>query len=706
MAVFFGQTVDMLEQFSDSTLETGIVETDAGGVLTVASANQYVSSPSASELAPGTTATAFYRLATGTGFPSVSGGFWYRSPTNISTNAQTYVHALTNQASTVFLTVRDEVTSGAVRQLRFTVGATVDQLTITGDTWYWITSKATNAGDCLINVYAADHTLLKEIVISGQVPASDMNRYQIGRHATISATVTGSQFFDDWVLDKTSAQFPLLAWEATVPLQGAIAGTSTITGSLNPDSTLAGSINGQSTISGSLQVQKTLGGSIAGASSVSGKVNGTAYIIDHTHVDLYTSIPQAYIDIIKDKWINVPGESHSLGYRNGLQFVEDIEAKFSVTITEVGDPLDATSTGSLRCDKANWGDYDSPTGWLRSLGEEDWYTNAAGIARVKAHIKYCHDNNFGGTYLGFGWCWDMTWVNAATATKDPVYKCGWAGSSGAGPEGNLAWGLDAEDFAITGNTVCLDTYLAATKQYVDYCESTGYDTKMFFTTGPVDGYSGERAYGRYLKQERIRDYVRNNGGWLFDYGDILRYNNAGTSRNDLWADADTNTHFFEMIADDNMLDFDGSYVEDGDHIGQRGALRLGKAQWVMMAMMEGWDGSSGAVLSGQMDATSTASGSLSVSKLLSGQIAGESSVFGTLNSAIELSGVILGASTVSGSISVSKLLSGTKSAISTITGRLNGALILPKMVNIAFISKCESITFTAKRVNIAFGGGQ
>jgi hypothetical protein len=35
---------------------------------------------------------------------------------------------------------------------------------------------------------------------------------------------------------------------------------------------------------------------------------------------------------------------------------------------------------------------------------------------------------------------------------------------------------------------------------------------------------------------------------------------------------------------------DGTYTEDGDHIGQRGALRLAKAMWWMLARMAGWDG--------------------------------------------------------------------------------------------------------------------
>ncbi len=46
-----------------------------------------------------------------------------------------------------------------------------------------------------------------------------------------------------------------------------------------------------------------------------------------------------------------------------------------------------------------------------------------------------------------------------------------------------------------------------------------------------------------------------------------------------------------MIHSDNMLNLDGTpHTEDGDHIGQRGALRLGKALWWMLARIAGWDG--------------------------------------------------------------------------------------------------------------------
>lgn len=323
-------------------------------------------------------------------------------------------------------------------------------------------------------------------------------------------------------------------------------------------------------------------------SSSGGSSRPTVVIIDHTYVDKYDDIPQYWINEVKKMWVNVAGESHSSGYRIGLDLLEAQDSRFQVVNTEAGTPEMADVTINLRSSPATWGDVGQTAGWVHLYGEEDWYTSATAIANTKAHLQYCKDNNFGLSAFGFGWCWDMTWQNNPDGPVDPVYKCRWAGSSEGGPQGNLRWGLDAADNP--SNSVCLDTYLQATQAYIDYCRANNIATKVFFTTGPVDDYSGESGYQRQLKQDRIRAYVRNNGGYLFDYADILAWDDAGTEHTEVWTDADGGTHRYQMIADDNMLDLVGPYDEDGDHIGERGALRLGKATWVMLALMAGWDG--------------------------------------------------------------------------------------------------------------------
>jgi hypothetical protein len=74
---------------------------------------------------------------------------------------------------------------------------------------------------------------------------------------------------------------------------------------------------------------------------------------------------------------------------------------------------------------------------------------------------------------------------------------------------------------------------------------------------------------------------------LFDYADILCWSDAGLMHVATWNDGGA-LRQHPQIHPDNMLDLDGTYQEDGDHIGERGALRLGKALWVMLARMAGW----------------------------------------------------------------------------------------------------------------------
>lgn len=367
-----------------------------------------------------------------------------------------------------------------------------------------------------------------------------------------------------------------------------------ITGSVTQDS-----LTGDQSISGSiLENLPEISGTVSQDSSVSSQegtgavTNPSILIIDHNAVALYSDIPEEYKTAIKQKWLSVPGESHSGGYRTGLALLEALDPSFAVNVVESGTPEMPTSS-YLRASRATWGDLTHATGWRYEYGEEDWFTSAAALAQTKTFLQYAHDQGFGLSAVGFGWCWDETWHNAPTTAKDPVYKCGWAGSSVGGPEGDLPWGLDAADSSITGNSICMDTYLNATQEFIDYCVANSINTKVFFTTGPVDNLlATENAYQRFLKHERIRDYVNTNGGILFDYADILCWDDAGNERNTSWTDGDGGVHTFQHIAADNLLNLDGS---DGSgnayHIGERGALRLGKALWVMLAMADGWEGS-------------------------------------------------------------------------------------------------------------------
>jgi hypothetical protein len=264
-------------------------------------------------------------------------------------------------------------------------------------------------------------------------------------------------------------------------------------------------------------------------------------ISDHMVVDKYDKIPQYYIDQVKKMYLVVAGESHSLGYIHGLELLESLNPTYDVSYSYSSSP-EAYTDQHLRISRYTWGDVDNATGWIESYGEEDWFTSALAISRTKAGITYCHDNNFEMSVFGFAWCYD-------------------------------------------GGYTDMTAYLSATQEYVDYCLSNGYSTKIFFETGPVDDWdarSDETSYLKSLAYQNIRDYVKADPSRiLFDYADILCYDAGNETPNtNTW-----NGYTFPIITDAN------NNPAGTGHISPTGELRLAKAIWWMLARIAGWDGS-------------------------------------------------------------------------------------------------------------------
>lgn len=308
-------------------------------------------------------------------------------------------------------------------------------------------------------------------------------------------------------------------------------------------------------------------------------------VYDHTSVDLWTNIPSWKVEIIKTLWLNVPGESHSAAYRNGLSYVQTyVNTNMVAVLWEQADGTAMCAyTNGIRVSRATKGDV-SRTTWRYSYGEEDWFTSATAITTTKNHISWCYSNSLPIHAIGFGWCWDMNWHNDVGGGSNAVYGCRWAGSTVGGPDGDLRWGIDDDDLANTGNHVSMKTYLDATVDYITFCQTSGYPTKVFFTTGPIESSpygEGEPGYQKAVKHDRIRQFVATNDYYLLDYADILCWSSNGVQTTKSW-----NGHTFQFIANENTKDFNWTETDaDLDHIGQNGALRIGKVLWVMLSDM-------------------------------------------------------------------------------------------------------------------------
>ncbi len=259
-------------------------------------------------------------------------------------------------------------------------------------------------------------------------------------------------------------------------------------------------------------------------------------IADHTIIDDFDKIPENYIAKVKEMWVTIPGESHSKAYRIGLTLLEEADNRYSVNITETGPP-EPYINSHLRASRATWGDLDHETGWRYSYGEEDWFTSENAVSRTKNGIAYANNNNFVIAAIGFGWCYDP--------------------------------GID------------VDLYLNATQKYIDFCNENNFMTVVFFTTGPVDdGYSPQQGYESSLVYKKIREYVAaDSTRVLFDYADILCFDEDGKSNTRSWSG-----NKYPYITNKNL--------GEGDigHIGEKGAIRLAKGMWWMLARIAGWDG--------------------------------------------------------------------------------------------------------------------
>ena len=314
----------------------------------------------------------------------------------------------------------------------------------------------------------------------------------------------------------------------------------------------------------------------------------TQIYVDHRHVVMFPHIPDYWISVVKTKMFGYWGESHGRAGGYGPFYIDtsDGTGKYAAKIIWSGAPTAAAD--SLRM-LMTW--YRNPPGsWTLGTGEEDWFTSPDSITRLNAAITYCRETLTDPLLaIFFGWCWDMT-DDQVYGDTDWVYGTRWGGRSIGGPDGDTVWGLDAADSTITGNHVSLQMYLDATWYYDTTNRNLG--TRAVFSTGPADNFgAAENGYQRYLKHERIREYVREDSTRVFfDYADILNYNNAGVEYYNPtgWTDYNSVFHTYPTISPVNDGDYDGGIGTA--HISDSGTIRIGEALWYIFARLSGWNG--------------------------------------------------------------------------------------------------------------------
>ena len=307
-----------------------------------------------------------------------------------------------------------------------------------------------------------------------------------------------------------------------------------------------------------------------------------AVIVDHTAVTKFNEIPQYYIDQIKTMLVSFVGESHAYAFRNGFNLVQAHDEGYAANTTPFQWPELVPSGPTDQYVRVYSRFWDGNT--IRNgAGEQHTWTSMQAIQMVNDHLQWSRDLGTPFEVFMWGWCWDAIANPYPMGEADPVYGVRWYGRSYLLDGTNLgAWGLDEEDSILTGNAVCLQTYLNAFQGF----QTNNPDVTVVYTTGPVDdpevGGSnvGESGYQRYLKHEYIREWVRTQGGFLFDWADILTHNPSGQQTLGVW-----NGHSFPICYP--PYDAAGRGYNES-HLSEEANLVLGKALWVLLARVKGW----------------------------------------------------------------------------------------------------------------------
>jgi len=225
-------TYDIFEDFEDSTLASGLTEADADGIVSFPDSTQYwLGSNSAKWNNNGSAHTARFTLA-----PSAknnfSAGFAWR--TTATTSNYTFGSLIfeagwaTYSGSGIIRIYDGRDTGNNTRQfvIRFYGASTVDyKLTVSDNTWYWITVQYNRNSTSYCNIYTSDKTRVAQL-------SSDIINYACDflRFGGSSAVYNSANYLDDIVIDWTNYAFPLLGWESVAASGGPLVGDSALVG--------------------------------------------------------------------------------------------------------------------------------------------------------------------------------------------------------------------------------------------------------------------------------------------------------------------------------------------------------------------------------------------------------------------------------------------------------------------------------------------
>lgn len=196
---------DYYEDFEDA-LGGDWTETDPEGVLDPQSTNaEYRGSQGVKyNWSGGNTASLVFDLPSGA-VAALSMGVWYKTPAN--DNAKVTIGIMDHSSNFIFRIYNYPT----YLRLRNDSGTWSDtNITVSANTWYWLTMKAVKGDTCTLRAYDTNHDQVgDDITVAGD--NNDIEELTLFGDAEDVETVI---YMDEVVMDKTDATFPLLGWES------------------------------------------------------------------------------------------------------------------------------------------------------------------------------------------------------------------------------------------------------------------------------------------------------------------------------------------------------------------------------------------------------------------------------------------------------------------------------------------------------------
>jgi hypothetical protein len=216
MATFHSQTVDIYEDFEDSTLATGLTESDADGILTVNATNRYrAGSHSMSIDCSSGSHNAFLTTVDSQNLSKATVAFWYYTAGWAGNGKELLCcRFMGGGAAHKLITLFDEQTWGGVRNIAFTEMGT--GITISSSTWYWFVVHWEAGVGGTLRIYDTSNTQVGSDLTTtgsgGDYHSDHVDLMDIGLRDEF-ANFSEYLNYDELVLDTTNGAFPILAWD-------------------------------------------------------------------------------------------------------------------------------------------------------------------------------------------------------------------------------------------------------------------------------------------------------------------------------------------------------------------------------------------------------------------------------------------------------------------------------------------------------------